>query len=173
MACHSHCNQCALHPGYIGPATPAVWSDDPVDTNDPVYDDHFNELRSEIKDELTRRSTAENTAYPDPGVVDTNDTVYNEHYRYLRNQIYVMGGYVYPWVNDDIKNETISAGQPILADTTNDLRDTTDVLMSECICNCNYSCTCNCNYCVCQCNYTCQCNCNYSDKRLKRDIVYL
>lgn len=161
MACHSHCNQCSTHPGYIGPATPVSWYDDPVNTDDQVYDHHFNQLRTEIKAELTRRSETENTTYDDPGVVDTDDIIYNEHYRYIRNQIYKCGGYDYPWDDSDITNETISGGQPILADTTNNMRDTTDVLKAECVCNCNYSCTCNCNYCVCNCNYACTCNCAY------------
>lgn len=173
MACHSHCNQCALHPGYIGPATLTTWTNDPVSTNTQVKSGHLNELRSSIQDELTRRSLTENTAYPDPGVVDTNDTIYNEHYRYIRNQIYQCGGYTYPPWPSPVENETINTGEQILADTTNDMRDTTNVLEAQCVCNCNYACTCNCNYCVCNCNHACQCNCNYSDERLKRDIVYL
>jgi len=43
-----------------------------------------------------------------------------------------------------------------------------------CTCNCNYSCTCNCNYsCTCNCAYRCTCNCNYSDRRLKKNIIYI
>ena len=172
MACHSHCNQCALHPGYIGPVTPTSWTNDPVDTDIRVKDNHFNELRTAIQDELDRRSLTEQTTYPDPGAVDTDDTIYNEHYRYIRNQIYKCGGYSIPFTGD-VANEVISAGQPILADTTNDMRDNTNTLEAVCICDCNYSCTCNCNYCTCQCNYSCTCNCAYSDERLKRDIIYL
>lgn len=171
MSCHSHCNQCALHPGYIGPVTPTSWTNDPVDTGIRVKDDHFNELRSAIQDELDRRSLAEQTTYPDPGAVNTDDTIYYQHYRYVRNQIIKASGYT--WDPDSVDSTVLNAGEHILAESTNDMRDETNVLEAVCICNCNYSCTCNCNYCTCQCNYACTCQCNYSDERLKRDIIYL
>ena len=159
MACTGHCNQCITHPGYIGPETPTEWTDNPVDTNDEVKSLHFNELRSSIQEELIRRSLEQDTTYDDPGDVDTNDLVYKNNYRYIRNQISKASSYT--WFPSTVTDIVLSAGQPILADSTNDMRDETNILEASCVCDCNYSCTCNCNYCTCDCNHACQCNCNY------------
>lgn len=171
MACGGHCNQCTTHPGYIGPVTPTAWSNDPVVTSTPVYDDHYNEIRASIKAELTRRSLTEELTYPDPGDQATDDVVYSNDYRYLRNQIRKAGSDT--WLPNTVIDSALSASEVISAATTNAMRIETNSLESECICNCNYSCTCNCNYCTCNCNHICQCNCNYSDERLKKEIIYL
>lgn len=66
-----------------------------------------------------------------------------------------------------------AVGKKVTERIIKELRTNTNTLQSYCICNCNY-CTCNCNYCGCDCNYKCTCDCNYnSDKRLKKNIVYL
>ena len=137
MACNGHCNQCPTHPGYIGPETPTSWTDDPVDTNDEVKSTHFNELRTAIQNELDRRSLTEETTYIDPGSVDTNDIVYKDSYRYVRNQIRKVSSY--SWYPSTVVDTVLSAGQPILADSTNDMRDETNILESSCVCDCNYS----------------------------------
>jgi hypothetical protein len=175
MACNGHCNQCALHPGYVGPATPSVWTDDPLETDDEVKATHFNELRSAILDEYTRRSLSPSAT---PDIKDTDDTVFAIDYRSLRDQIRKA--------DDDLWTAAVSAeymgygtlarGLEIQDESTEAFRLQVNTLEAVCVCNCNYSCTCNCNYCTCNCNYSCTCNCNYSvfsDERLKRDIVYL
>ena len=79
------------------------------------------------------------------------------------------------------KSGTISNEFKVIKDHINEVIDTLNYINKgcqcncnyACTCNCNYSCTCNCNYCTCTCNYACTCNCNYSDKRLKKEILYL
>ena len=60
-----------------------------------------------------------------------------------------------------ITNTQILSGQPVLATTTETMKDGIVDDASTCVCDCNYACTCDCNYCTCDCNY-CTCDCNYA-----------
>lgn len=172
MACHSHCNQCAAHPGYIGPATPTSWTDDPLNTRDEVKATHFNEIRSALQDEYSRRSK---TPSATPDIKDSNDTVFAVDYRALRDQIRRADRTLWTTAAsaEYMGYGTLAPGLEIQDESTEAFRVQINVLEAECQCDCNYSCTCNCNYCTCNCNHACQCNCNYSDERLKREITYL
>lgn len=187
MACSGiHCNQCPDHPNYIGPVTPTVWTDDPVDTNDQVKAVHFNELRNAIIAENTRRSKTWAVGSGDPGSVDGDDNILDgtgvEHgWRDLRDQIsYLDCGTASCWRPAGVTNVQIADGAEVLATSMNTMRDRVNVLEAECVCNCAYSCTCDCDYCTCDCNHACTCNCNYacvlnwlSDRNVKMEIEYI
>ena len=173
MACNGHTGVCNTYAGRIGPGTASSWTDDPVDTNDLVKNTHYNQMRTAIKAEIVRRSMTEETSYSDPGAQSDGDIIYSNDYRYVRNNIRKAGSWT--WYPSTVNNTTgIAPGLEIQDDTTNDMRDETNDLETECLCECNYSCTCNCNYCTCNCAHTCTCNCAYySDEKLKKDIGYL
>ena len=191
MACTGHCNQCAAHPGYVGPGTATVWTDDPLESGIFIKDYHWDELRDAIDAETTRRSEVWSPS--DPGNVDVGDK-YNQGgsgdgWRDLRDQVsYLDTGTTDGWRPSDVDDSTILTGENIFSAAPQTIRDRLNVLEEECVCDCNYSCTCDCNYCTCDCNYCtcncnyCTCNCNYpctcncayaSDERLKREIEYL
>ena len=167
MACNGHTNSCPAHGGYLPGITPTNWSDDPLDDTITIKAIHHNELRSAIDSELTRRSQS----WPsDPGNVTTDDTILSTHVRSLRDGINAARAWSWPSILDNANTEV---GDSIQEDQYNALRDEVNVQEAECACDCNYACTCDCNYCTCNCNYGCTCNCAYSDKRLKKDIVYM
>lgn len=65
--------------------------------------------------------------------------------------------------------DQIEVGEIITTSNISQLQQYINLLLTECVCNCNY-CTCDCNYsCTCQCNITttdplgtgCTCQCNY------------
>jgi hypothetical protein len=170
MACNGHNNHCPSHPGYDPPLSPLTWTNDPIGTDDFVETEDYNEMRAGILTELSRRGKS--AVCTMPTVVKDVTIIYAEDYRCLRDNLVECKAWSYPAI---VSDAVVSAGQPdgIQDETTETLRDRINTLRAECLCNCNYSCTCNCNYCVCNCNHACQCNCNYSDKRLKKDIVYI
>jgi hypothetical protein len=172
MACTGHCNQCAAHPGYIGPATPITWTDDPLVTGTKIKVEHWNELRDGIIDENTRRSlTWQDTG--DPGAAIQNQTevmaeksTQIQDWRDLRNQIsYQDTGSTTGWRPADVDNTVLAIGEKTLPASPQTMRDRLDIINQECICDCNYACTCNCNYpCTCNCAHSCLCDCNYGGK---------
>ena len=187
--CTGHCNQCAAHPGYVGPATPVTWTDDPLTSDTLIKEIHWDQLRDEIDAETTRRSETWAIGDGDPGNVNAGDKYYQggtglpDGWRELRNQLsYLDTGTYNGWQPADVDNSTILTGEQILPAAPQAIRDRLDVINQECVCDCNYACTCNCNYpctcncnypCTCNCNYTCVCNCAYSDEKLKKEIEYL
>ena len=175
MACTGHSNVPNGVPctGHVTPVSPVDWVD-PVPQSIDISAAQFNQLRAAVNDELSRRSTA----YIIPTVVIGED-VKADDWREIRNGINACQAWTFPATVD---NTAINLGADIKADAIITMRNKTDSLRSDCVCNCNYACTCDCNYpctcncnysCTCDCNYACTCNCNYSDKRLKIDIEYI
>lgn len=175
MACGGHCNQCPAHPGYSGPVSTVSWPDPGLGTDIDVrgyY--HFYYLVYFIDQELTRRSESPPAGWWSPvedGNKGTTDIIYAADYKLLRDGIVACKS----WTPDgkNLTDQWLSAGMPILDESTLEMRTQIDTLRAECLCDCNYACTCNCNYCTCNCNYACTCDCNYSDRRLKEKIIYL
>lgn len=155
------------------------FADDPCIFGTIIEEQHHDELRTAINEELSRRSKAFGITN-----VSTGQKPLYTHFRELRdaiNHCVAWGGYP-----ASLGNAALSAGQDILTDAVNQLRIKINSYRVICICNCDYctcdcnyctcncnQCVCNCNYCTCNCNYSCTCNCNYSDKRLKKNIIYL
>ena len=175
MACTGHSNSCASHPGYVGPGTATTWtSPDPMTAGTEINVGYWNELRNAINSETSRRSESWNVT--DPGTKSVGNKI-TDVYDNLRDQVYYLGA----TTDSNLADPNLNTGSEIEAHETDGLRDCTNELETQCVCNCNHSCTCECNYCVCacnycvcQCNYPCTCNCNYSsDERLKEDIIYL
>ena len=179
MTCIGHTNSCPGHPGYDPPLEPIDWVDDGLGTDiDVKGHDHFYMLALYINYELWRRDKEKPSGWweygdiwhPIPGAdKGTDDIVYASDYMMLKSGLDACKSWSPTWAT----SQYISAGAPILDETTTEMRDQIDTLRAECPCNCHYSCTCNCNYCTCNCNYVCTCNCNYSDRRLKTNIKYL
>lgn len=173
MSCSGHCNVCPAHPGYDPPLNSVSWPDDGLGTDIEVKGfDHFYYLAYYINLELSRRSDSAPAGWWDPitdANFDTDDIIFASDYMMLKADLDAMDS----WSASAVNSQYISAGKPILDQSTNQMRDQVDTLRVECLCNCNYSCTCNCNYCTCNCNYACTCDCNYSDRRLKNNIKYL
>jgi len=172
MACGGHCNVCPAHPGYDPPVYVISWPDPGLGTDITVrgyY--HFYYLNYYINQEFTRRSVSPpgDWVY---GQKYTDDIIYAADYRMLVDGLDACDP---AWTPNgkNLTNEWLSAGMPILDESTLEMRDQVDILRAECLCDCNYACTCNCNYCTCNCNYACTCDCNYSDRRLKDNIKYL
>ena len=175
MACNGHSNSCPSHPSYIGPGTATSWtSPDPMTAGTKITTTYWNELRNAVDNETSRRNETWNVG--EPGSRAVGDPIY-EHYDNLRDQLYYLGATTRSALNDPNLND----GYVVEAEETDGLRDATNELEVQCVCNCAYSCTCNCNYCTCNCNYCtcncnypCTCNCNYySDERLKTEIEEL
>ena len=177
MTCVGHTNSCPSHAGYDPAVSAILWPDAPLGTGINVkgyY--HYYYLVYYIQSELDRRSVSPPGDWWVPysaGNLDTDDTIFAADYLKLRDALQACKPGDWDWATAYVSATYLAAGEDILDESTNGMRDRIDVLRAECICNCNYACTCNCNYCTCNCNYACTCNCNYSDKRLKEEIVYL
>ena len=162
--CHGHTNSCPSHGGYV-PATTISFTNVNVVTGEVIdLQDGITELLSKLNTEATRRHNVFGT---NPISLALDNPVEATELRAIRDlYLTLVGG----TAASPITNTQIAAGQPILASTTETMKDglvadagTCQCNCNYCTCNCNYACTCNCNYaCTCNCNYNCTCNCNYA-----------
>lgn len=183
MACTGHSNvpNSAACTGHKPPVSAVSWID-PVPQSVAIAAAQFSQLRTAVLQELTRRSTS----YVVPTVA-ANVIIHANEWQEIRNGINACKSWTFP---AEVDNTALAVGANINATAIVALRNRTNTLKAECVCNCNYACTCNCNYpctcdcnypctcdcnypCTCDCNYACTCDCNYSDIRLKTDVEFI
>lgn len=200
MACTGHSNtpNGVACTGHIPPVGPYAYSPSDLVGGTHVIDDtHYNQVRTSLAQELTRRGLSWASVGGDPGTVGAGGQVTAQKWRDLRDRIYS----VKTFTQSHSANTNLVTGGIVHEEMVEELRAAVTAAKAECVCNCNYSCTCNCNYCTCNCNYctcncnyctcncnyctcncnyctcncnyACTCNCNYSDDRLKKEIEYL
>ncbi len=187
MACNGHCNHCPNHSGYSSDITIPTWvtgneqdiptggydPDSPsaqqmhtLDTSIPVKFWHFNWMAWYIDYEIDRwgvtvpgwKDLYDRTIYYPYKLTD--DLITAQNYKELRDaQVIIRPAFAGEYSH--LSNTYLAAGEEILDESTDDIRDEIDNTRGLCVCDCNYSCTCDCNYCTCNCNHGCQCNCNF------------
>lgn len=133
---------------YGTPGSDAVtYSISTVSTGALIDDAKWNEIRTVVLRECTRRSTSATISTASEGAL-----VYTTNYNTIASAINAWKAVT--------TISTVTTSSLITASQVNILISRVIAAGKICLCNCNY-CTCNCNYCTCNCNY-CPCNCNYS-----------
>jgi hypothetical protein len=168
--------------GYVAPLAPFGFTN--VDLNGvSIQEYHFNEIRTAVGQELTRRGLSWASVGGDPVSRSEGGSVGYLEWRTLRNNIYAIKTFTQTYSS----NTNLAPDTTVIDQSAEELRTAINSARAVCVCQCNYACTCNCNYpctcncnypctcncnypCTCNCNYACTCNCNYSDIRLKKDI---
>jgi len=135
-------------------------------TGDTILAEHINALRISVDNERTSRR---GLSADFPTYVDSDDLVEAQHADDLKDSINEMVAQTGDSVTGDITT-TYVVGDSILASHVNELRTKINELRQDCVCNTD----CGANLvCVCHGN----CGNNYgiliSDKRLKKDIIYM